>query len=71
MNTTYCISHNEDEEIGVAHIDLDKESVFNFLNEAHPELYSVSEWDENDDIVERLNGEEWLQQNTEMRRVLK
>jgi hypothetical protein len=56
--TTYSISLNEDEE-----------STMNFLMETDAYLYSVAEWDnEEDEIVERLNGQEWLDQKTEMRR---
>ena len=41
----------------------------NFLMETDAYLYSVAEWDnEEDEIVERLNGQEWLDQKTEMRR---
>ena len=70
--TTYSISHNEDEEIGAAHTDLDEESTMNFLMETDAYLYSVAEWDnEEDEIVERLNGQEWLDQKPEMRRCLK
>jgi len=70
--TTYSIIHNEDEEIGVAHTDLDEESTMNFLMETDAYLYSVAEWDnEEDEIVERLNGQEWLDQKTEMWRCLK
>lgn len=68
----YTISHNNGEEIGVAHVDLDDESTMNFLEEvADPYLYSVGEYDEDDECVERLNGQEWLDQKTEMRRTLK
>lgn len=70
--TTYSISHNEGEEIGVAHIDLDEESTMNFLMETDAYLYSVAEWDnEEDEIVERLNGDEWLNKYTTLTRVLK
>lgn len=70
--TTYSISHNEGEEIGVIHMDLDDESTMNFLLETDAYLYSVAEWDnEEEAIVERLNGQEWLDQKTEMRRCLK
>lgn len=69
--STYCISHNYDEAIGMVHEGLDAESTMNFLLEVDAYLYSVSEWDENDDIIGRLNGEEWLNQNTEMVRALK
>jgi hypothetical protein len=27
-------------------------------------LYSVSEWDEDDEYVSRMNGEEWMKDNT-------
>lgn len=69
--TTYSISHNDGEEIGVIHTGLDDESTMNFLMETDAYLYSVAEWDdEEDEIVERLNGQEWLDRKTEMRRCL-
>ena len=70
MHTKFTISHNNSEEIGVAHADLDDESTMGFLVETDAYLYSVAEWDEDDNLVERLNGEEWLNQHTELRRVL-
>jgi len=69
MNT-YRISANNDEEIGQKVTDLDAESVLAFLEEVDAYLYSVSEWDEDDECVERLNGDEWLTQKTRMERVL-
>jgi hypothetical protein len=67
--TTYSISHNE--EIGVAHTDLDEQSTMNFLMGTDAYLYSVAEWDnEEDEIVERLNGQEWLDQKTRTERAL-
>jgi len=72
QKTTYSISHNEDEEIGLVHIGLDEESTMNFLMGTDAYLYSVAEWDnEEEEIVERLNGQEWLDQKTEMRGYLK
>ena len=68
---TYTISHNEGEEIGIAHVDLDEESCMNFLLDTHAELYSVGEYDGEEECVERLNGAEWLEQRTELRRCLK
>jgi len=70
MNT-YRISANNDEEIGQKVVDLDAEAVLDFLEEVDAYLYSVSEWDGEDECVERLNGDEWLEQKTELRRGLK
>lgn len=70
MKTTYTISHNYDEEIGMAHENLDQEDTFNFLMDVDAYLYSVGEYDEDDNQIERLNGEEWLEQNSEVSRVL-
>lgn len=72
MEITYDISHNEDEKIGIAHNGLDSEAVLNFLSETDAYLYSVVEYDEaEDEFGQRLNGEEWLREHTEMRRCLK
>lgn len=70
MNT-YTISRNDDEPIGMHTTDLDPEAVLAFLEEVDAYLYSVGEYDEEDECVERLNGQEWLDQKTEMRRALK
>lgn len=70
MNT-YRISANNDEEIGQKVTDLDAEAVLAFLEEVDAYLYSVSEWDEDDECVERLNGDEWLNKYTTLTRVIK
>ena len=69
--TTFNISRNDDEEIGLKTTDLDADAVLAFLEEVDAYLYSVGEYDEDEECVERLNGEEWLNQNTELRRCLK
>lgn len=70
MNT-YTISRNDDEPIGMHTTDLDSDAVLAFLEEVDAYLYSVGEYDEEDECVERLNGQEWLDQKTELRRALK
>ena len=70
MNT-FCISANNDEEIGQKTTDLDAESVLSFLEETDAYLYSVGEYNEEDECVERLNGDEWLNKYTTTTRVLK
>lgn len=70
MNT-YCISANNGEDIGQIVTDLDAEAVLAFLEETDAYLYSVGEYDEEDDCVERLNGDEWLNKYTTLTRVLK
>jgi hypothetical protein len=67
----YTISHNDDEEIGAAHEDLSEEETLAFLLEVTPYLYSVGGYDEEDDCVERLNGEEWLHEHAQPTMVLK
>lgn len=67
----YTISRNDDEPIGMHTTDLDAEAVMDFLESVDAYLYSVGEYDEEDEQVERLNGQEWLDQKTEMRRALK
>jgi hypothetical protein len=69
MNT-YRISANNNEEIGQKVVDLDAKAVLAFLEEVDAYLYSVSEWDDEDECVERLNGDEWLEQKTRMERVM-
>lgn len=70
--TTYSISRNDDEPIGMHTTDLDAEAVLAFLQETDAYFYSVSEWDnEENEIVERLNGDEWLNKYTTFERVLK
>lgn len=64
METTYTISHYDDEPIKEPHEDLSQEDTFNFLMKVDAYLYSVGEYDEDDDQIERLNGEEWLEQNS-------
>jgi len=71
MNTFY-ISRNDGADIGQKVSDLDAEAVLAFLEEtADIYLYSVGEYDDDNQRVERLNGEEWLHKHTEMRRCLK
>lgn len=67
----YTISRNDDEPIGMHTTDLDAEAVMAFLETVDAYLYSVGEYDDEDEQVERLNGQEWLDQKTEMRRALK
>jgi hypothetical protein len=69
--TRYSISSQDDSPIGVCTTDLDAQEVLSFLSQTDAYLYSVGEYDEDEECVERLNGQEWLDQNTEMRRVLK
>lgn len=51
--------------------DLDASEVLAFLEEVDAYLYSVSEWDDEDECVERLNGEEWLNEYTTFAGILK
>ena len=68
----FTISRNDNTPIGMITTNLDSEGVFLFLEEVDaPYLYSVGEYDDEDNCIDRLNGEEWLNENTEMRRCLK
>jgi len=57
------ISHNEDEKIIEPHTDLTKEQVKHFFKNKISYLYSVAEYDEDNEIIERLNGLEWMSIN--------
>lgn len=67
----YCISRQDGEPIGMRVTDLDASEVLAFLEEVDAYLYSVSEWDDEDECVERLNGEEWLNEYTTFAGILK
>jgi hypothetical protein len=67
----FTISRNDSEPIGMRTTDLDADAVMDFLESVDAYLYSVGEYDDEDEQVERLNGQEWLDQKTEMRRALK
>jgi hypothetical protein len=67
----YTISRNDDEPIGMHTTDLDAQDVLDFLESVDAYLYSVGEYDEEEEQVERLNGDEWLNKYTTHARVLK
>jgi hypothetical protein len=67
--STYTISRNDDEPIvGTRVHSIDELEVYRFLeplmerDEAF--LYSVGEYDEDEECVSRMNGEEWMNENT-------
>ena len=67
--STYTISRNDDEPIvGTRVHSISELEVYHFLeplmerDEAY--LYSVNERDEDDEHVSRMNGEEWMNENT-------
>ena len=67
----YTISRNDDEPIGMHTTDIDEQAVLDFLESVDAYLYSVGEYDEDEEQVERLNGDEWLNKYTTLTRVLK
>ena len=71
MKTTFSISSDDGEEIATIHTGLCSNEVLAFLEEHEASRFSVAEYDESDDQIERLNGEEWLNQKTELQRALK
>lgn len=65
MKGPYSISRNDDDPVAGLHqtTDLEKEQIREFLSTVDdPYCYSVAEYDGDDDVVERLNGEEWLKE---------
>lgn len=67
--STYTISRNDDEPVvGTRVHSISELEVYHFLeplmgrDEAY--LYSVHERDEDDEYVSRMNGEEWMRENT-------
>lgn len=63
MNT-YRISRNDDKPIKTRKTtDLSACDVAEFLSSVDACLYSIGEYGEDDDCVERLNGEEWIDAN--------